>query len=193
MIVMKDQIRVLGIDDSPFQFEDERVRIVGILMRTPAYIEGVLSSWVEVDGTDATQALVEMINGSRFKDQVKMVMLDGISLGGFNVLDIHRISRDTGIPVATITRDAPDRGAMEQALRKHFDDWENRLALIRKVELVEVETGHHTIHVGLAGISLQDFQEISKKNTVRGAVPEALRVAHLIASGIATGESSGRA
>ncbi len=190
---MKDQIRVLGIDDSPFSFGDEKARIVGVLMRTPAYIEGVLSSWVDVDGKDATETVISMIRNSRFKEQISLLMLDGIALGGFNVLDIEIISKNTGLGVATVTREMPDYDAMRYALKRHFEDWEARFARIESVELVEIETAHKSIFVGLAGISEQEFKEISRKNTVRGAIPEALRVAHLIASGIAKGESGGRA
>ncbi|HHH78030.1 MAG TPA: DUF99 family protein, partial [Thermoplasmatales archaeon] len=39
------------------------------------------------------------------------------------------------------------------------------------------------------GISFEDAEDAIKYSIVRGAVPEPLRVAHLIASGMKTGES----
>jgi endonuclease V-like protein UPF0215 family len=43
------------------------------------------------------------------------------------------------------------------------------------------------------GISLKDAMKIIHLSTVRGFIPEPIRVAHIIASGITTGDSKGRA
>jgi hypothetical protein len=42
-------------------------------------------------------------------------------------------------------------------------------------------------------MELAEAEEIIKRSMVRGAVPEPLRLAHIIASGLARGESKGRA
>ena len=39
---MKKQVRVLGIDDSPFTFESKRALLVGVVARLPMYIEGIM-------------------------------------------------------------------------------------------------------------------------------------------------------
>ncbi|MDG6221559.1 MAG: DUF99 family protein, partial [Candidatus Thermoplasmatota archaeon] len=80
-----------------------------------------------------------------------------------------------------------------EALKKHFDDWEYRCELITKNKLFTVETRHQPLHVSAWGISQEDAAIIIRNNTIRGAVPECLRVAHLIARGIVEGESRGRA
>lgn len=190
---MKSQIRVLGIDDAPFSFGDERVMVVGVVMRIPSYIEAVLRTEVEVDGDDACDRLVEMINNSRYKEQLKLAMLDGVALGGFNVIDIKKLYENVDIPIVTITRDKPDLQAMEKALREHFTDWEKRLAIIKNRELVELKTEHKPIFVKSTGIEQDELKVIIEQSTVRGALPEALRVAHLIATGVVAGESRGRA
>ena len=41
--------------------------------------------------------------------------------------------------------------------------------------------------------TLDELKKIIDQSTVRGAIPEVLRVAHLIAAGVVTGESRGRA
>jgi len=43
------------------------------------------------------------------------------------------------------------------------------------------------------GISLAEAKEIITLATIRGVIPEPLRVAHIIASGISRGESYGKA
>ena len=79
---MKNQIRVLGIDDSPFGFKDRKALVVGALVRVPNYLEGVMKTEVEVDGIDSTEQLAHMISSSRYRDQIKAVMIDGIAVAG---------------------------------------------------------------------------------------------------------------
>jgi uncharacterized protein len=190
---VKAQVRVLAVDDAPFRFDSERVMVVGAVMRLPNYLEGVLRSECAVDGDDANRVLEAMVQGSRFKRQLKAVMIDGVALGGFNVVDIDALHQATGVPVITVTRDPPDLARMGSALRKHFPDWERRQEVLRRKELLEVDTGHKPIYVSLAGMGYPEAVEMIKKGMVRGAVPEPLRVAHIIASGLAKGESRGRA
>jgi endonuclease V-like protein UPF0215 family len=61
---MKAQSRILGVDDAPFKFTDEHVPVVGVVVRAPSYVEGVLTTRVRVDGADATEALASAINRS---------------------------------------------------------------------------------------------------------------------------------
>jgi endonuclease V-like protein UPF0215 family len=59
--------------------------------------------------------------------------------------------------------------------------------------LYKIKTSHNPIYIKCAGISLAEAKEIIKLSTIRGVVPEPIRVAHLIASGITRGESYGKA
>lgn len=189
---MKDQVRVLGIDDSPFEFGDRRSLVVGALVRSPDYLEAVMRTEVAVDGDDATDALAEMISRSRYRDQVKLVLVDGIALAGFNVLDLEALHERTRIPVATVTRDAPDIAEIEAALKKHFDDWKRRLSLITRHPLRTLDTGHKPIHASVLGMEWTEFSQLVRATTVRGALPEPVRIAHLVSAAMVKGESRGR-
>jgi len=123
---LKDQARVLGIDDGPFVKGMQRTPLAGVLVCPPGYVEGVMVSSCQVDGEDANQAIIRMVRDSRFSEQVRMVMLDGAALGGFNVVYVRALSRDLGVPVLTISRDQPDMDAIRSALIAHFPDWERR-------------------------------------------------------------------
>lgn len=190
---MKTQIRVLGVDDSPFKFKDKTADVIGVVARLPAYIEGVLRTQVEVDGRDATEKLIELVSSSKFKAQLKLLMLDGIVFGGFNVIDIEQLHEKTGLPVVTITRRKPDLKSIKKALVKNFKDWRERYALISKGSLIKIETKYNPLFVRYLGIELNTLKDILKLSTIRGVIPEPIRVAHLVASGIVTGESYGRA
>jgi endonuclease V-like protein UPF0215 family len=49
------------------------------------------------------------------------------------------------------------------------------------------------VFVQRAGLSLELAVQVIHRFSVHGSIPEPLRVAHLIAGGVATGESKGRA
>jgi len=190
---MKQQIRILAIDDSPFTFTDKYSTIIGVIMRGGEYLEAVLKNQVSVDGDDATFVCKQMIENTRHRMQLKAMLLDGIALGGFNVVDIEEVYDSTNLPVITVTRDKPDFDKIKRALQKNFKDWKKRFNLMKKGKLYEVKTKHNPIYVKCVGLSIKEAKEIIKLSTIRGAIPEPIRVAHLIASGITRGESYGKA
>lgn len=189
---MKDQLRVLGIDDSPFRFGDRRSLVVGALVRVPSYLEAVMRTDVEVDGCDSTDRLAELVLGSRYAEQIALVIVDGIALAGFNVIDMESLHERTGLPVATVTRDEPDMAGIEAALRKHFSDWERRMSLVTRFPLRPLDTGHKPLHAAVLGMGWADFVQLVRATTVRGAVPEPVRIAHLVSAAMVKGESRGR-
>ena len=190
---MKTKSRFLGIDDAPFRFSDESVPVIGVVVQAPAYIEGVLTTLAEVDGHDATERVADMVRGSRYRVGLAMVLIDGTAVGGFNVVDVDALSEAIRRPVATVTRKRPDLAAIETALKRRFDDWAERLAIIRRHELESIRTRHGTLWVTYVGAERSEVEEALSLTTVRGVLPEPLRVAHLIAAGIIRGESHGRA
>lgn len=190
---MKSEIRILGIDDSPFTFNDKYSSIIGVVMRGSNYIECVLHDQVSVDGNDATFICKKMIGKTRHKKQLKAILIDGVSLGGFNIVDINELYSYNNIPVITVTRDEPDFIKIEKALKKNFKDAKDRLNLIKKGRLYRVETKHNPIFVKCVGLTINQAKEIIKICTIRGVIPEPIRVAHLIASGLKRGESYGKA
>jgi len=190
---MKPQVRVLGIDDSPFIFSDSESLVIGALVRLPGYLEAVMKTEVQIDGSDATDRLARMISASRYKEQVKAVMIDGIALAGFNVVDIEALHKSTEIPVITVTRDRPDMDEIRSALRKHFDDWEERFELLSRVRLKKMTTAHNPLYASGVGLDWEDVSQLVKSSTVRGVLPEPVRIAHLISAAMVRGESRGRA
>ncbi|MCX6661282.1 MAG: DUF99 family protein [Euryarchaeota archaeon] len=190
---MKRQVRILGIDDAPFTFEEKYTTVIGVVMRGGEYLECVLRNQVTIDGTDATTICKQMIQNSRHRRQLKAVMIDGACLGGFNVVDIDDLSEATHLPVITVTRDKPDQKKIKQALQKNFKDWKERLTLLQKGPLHRIPTYHNPMYIKCTGISLEEAKEIINISTIRGVIPEPIRVAHLIASGITRGESYGKA
>jgi len=190
---MKREIRILGIDDSPFNFSDKNSTIIGVVMRGGKYIDCVLCEKITVDGNDSTSICIKMIKNTRHFKQLQAILIDGVALGGFNIVDINEILKEIKIPVITITRDEPNLDKIKKALQKHFDDWEKRWEVVSKGGLHRIKTKHNPIYVKCAGLPIEEAKEIIKLSTIRGVIPEPIRVAHLIASGIKRGESHGKA
>ena len=183
--IIKQEIRVLGIDDGKFiPHTKGDALIVGVVFRGGCSIDGVMHTKVSIDGLDATQKLADMINGSPHRHQLRLVMLNGVTLAGFNIVDINKLCALTGLPVLALTNVKPNLEGIHDAL-KHLPDTEERWQLIVNVgETYEVTNKGVNLYVGLAGITLADAKTVLDLTSTRGSYPEPLRVAHLIASGI---------
>lgn len=190
---MKKQPRVIAFDDGKFTFRQGRVPLVGVIVRLPSYVEGAMVTDCEIDGTDATQQVVDSILRSRLREQLRLVMLDGIACGGFNIYDLERVNADTGVPVVSVTRSAPSLDEMGDALRKHFKDWRERLQLVTKYMPRQVTGSGFTLYSKAVGLEEEDELELLESSIVRGNYPEPLRLAHIFAGAVSAGESRGKA
>lgn len=193
---IKPEIRILGVDDAPFvPHSKEQVMIIGTLFRAGNWLDGVLRTYITVDGTDATTSLIAMVNGSRHLEQLGVMMLDGITFGGFNVVNIRKIFQETGVPVIVIMRKYPDLFRIKKAL-KNFADWEERWNHILEAgDIYKVHKLHNqeSIYMQFCGITEENAREIVSLSATRSAIPEPIRAAHIIAAGVTMGESKGNA
>jgi uncharacterized protein len=182
---------VIGFDDGPFDKHGPGTRnvlLVGaVFARTR--LDGLVSGHIRRDGRNATSTMAALVRESQFDRHVRAVLLGGIAVGGFNVVDIHALAEELHRPVVVIARRPPRYAAIRQALA-HVNDAQTKWALIEAAGPMEAVRG---IFVQRAGISLDDTAAMLEATTLHGNLPEPLRVAHLIAGGIAAGKSRGRA
>lgn len=116
---IKPGIRSIGIDDGPFdRTRKADVLVAGAVYRGGTWFDGLLTCRVRRDGRNATDRLVAMLTGSKFSDQLRYAFLDGIALGGFNILDLDRLHAETGLGLLVIMRRRPDLPAMRRALAR---------------------------------------------------------------------------
>lgn len=184
------QPHVIGVDDAPFAREHRGdVLIVGTAY-SGLRLQGVLSARVRRDGANATRVLAAMVSSSRFARHTHALLLQGIALAGFNVVDIHELCALLRIPVVVVARRRPNLPAIRDALLGHVRGGARKWALIERAGPME-PTG--SVFIQRAGIELTDAAELIASLNVAGHIPEPLRAAHLIAGGVTTGESRGRA
>lgn len=190
--VVKPEIRVLGVDDGVFTPHTKgKALVVGIVFRGGYWLDGVLRTKVDVDGLDAEDKIATMIMSSSHYKQLRVIMLNGVTFAGFNPVNIKMLSAKTKLPVIAVTREKPNFKEIREAL-KNLPDSEKRWNAINSGgEIVEVSTRtkKSKIHVQFVGIVEEDAKRILRLTSTRSNVPEPLRVAHLIASGISNAES----
>jgi len=184
---IKPEIRVLGIDDGGFVPRTKgTVDVVGVVYRGGYWFEGVMHTEITIDGLDATEKMAAMIESSPYYKELRVIVLDGVTFAGFNVVDISKLSRRVDLPVISVVREKPDLKEIRSAL-KNLPEFEIRWRAMENAgKIFEVETreGENPVYMHLAGILREDAEKIMKKASTRSLIPEALRVAHIIASGL---------
>ncbi|MEM2080656.1 MAG: DUF99 family protein [Candidatus Bathyarchaeia archaeon] len=187
--VIKPEIRVLGIDDGPFiPHAKGQVPVIGVVFRGGYWLDGVMRTTIEIDGFDATEKIASMITVSPHYRQLRVVMLNGITFAGFNIVDIKALNAAIKLPVITVTREKPDFADIHRALQNLTCSEERWAAILNAGEPVEVFTrsAKAKIYMQAVGVSKEDAQKILRLTSTRSNIPEPLRVAHLIASGLGT-------
>jgi hypothetical protein len=182
-------LRAVGFDDGPFDRRGSRIVPVAGIVCAGTRFEGMVLGAVRRDGRDATRVLSALLRGGKFLPQVHLVLLDGITLGGFNVVDLEALAAALGRPCAAVMRRPPDLAAVERAVRA-LPGAEGRLARLRRAGPVH-RLGRFVFQVRGAGP--EETAAALEAVTDRGAVPEPLRLAHLVAAAVVRGESGRRA
>ncbi|MBW2459828.1 MAG: DUF99 family protein [Deltaproteobacteria bacterium] len=180
---------VVGFDDAPFA-RDHRgdVTVIGaVCSRTR--LDGVVRGHARRDGANATSRMVALVQQTQFAEHVRAVLLQGIAVAGFNVVDIHRLARELSLAVLVVARKPPDLPAIKRALTRTGSGWLRKWKLIERAGPMEPARG---LWVQRVGLTLAQAEHLLAVTTLHGKVPEPLRMAHLIAGGITTGASRGR-
>jgi hypothetical protein len=179
---------VLGVDDGMFiPHTKGKVDVIGVIYRGGYWLDGVMRTEVAVDGMDATEKIASMIKESPHYSQIRVVVLDGITFAGFNVVDIEELFKRIDLPVIAVTREKPDLLQIKRAL-DNLPESKRRWQAIEsagKIMKVKTRNAEEAIYMQIVGVSQNDAEKILKNTSTRSNIPEALRVAHIIASGLA--------
>ncbi|CAH1081061.1 conserved hypothetical protein [Candidatus Nitrotoga sp. 1052] len=181
---------VVGFDDAPFDRSYRGdVLVVGAVF-AGTRLDGVISTRVRRDGANAAQRLIDRLTGSKYFDQLQAVLLQGIAFAGFNVVDLQRLHQATGLPVLVVARHLPDFQAIREALLQRVPGGARKWRLVEAAGPMEPMAG---LYVQRCGITPENTARLLAGLQQNGHLPEPLRVAHIIAGGVTTGESRHRA
>ena len=120
---------------------------------------------------------------------IQLILLQGITLAGFNVVDVFALNAFSGLPVLVVSRKMPDMAAIREALLSHMEHGQEKWAALERAGEME-RMGE--VFVQRVGISRDQARAVLDAFTVNGNIPEPLRTAHLIAGALVNGQSRGR-
>jgi endonuclease V-like protein UPF0215 family len=164
------------------------VAVVGAIF-AGGRLDGVVKGAVRRDGADATRVLAGLTRDSRFRSHLRIVFLQGIALAGFNVVDIQGLHETLGLPVLVVARRRPDLVRIRRALLENVPGGARKWGLIERAGPMEDLAG---VHVQRAGLSLGEAERAIARFALHSAIPEPLRAAHLIATGVSGSPSRQR-
>ena len=177
----KKGIRGLAIAESFSQTSKKSV-LVGIVMSTDLVIDGFVMGHSTVGGDDATDAILAMHEKLNRSD-VSFLLISGIVISSYNILDVKRISEKIGLPVIGVTYE--ESAGIEDAIKHHFpESYETKLAEYSKLVSREKITLHtsHNLYIRNEGCTVLEAKQLLDKVTSQGSIPEPLRIAQLLAN-----------
>ena len=177
----KKGIRGLAIAES-FSQESKKSVLSGIVMSTDLIIDGFVMGHSTVGGDDATDAILAMYKKLDRSD-VSFLLISGIIISLYNIVDLKRISEEIELPVIGVTYE--ESKGIEDAIKHHFpDSYKSKLAEYSKLGSREKITLHtsHSLYIRNEGCTLLEAKQLLDKITLQGSVPEPLRIGQLLAN-----------
>jgi len=176
----------VAFDDGyfPVWFKSRRGYTIVLGVRTGEDLKPVAIGFkpVLVDAGSSEAGIIEL---SKMLGE-GLILLDGVTYSGFDVVDPWRIHDSTGQPIVVVQYGDVDVGGVVEALRKHFPDGEERLRVFLKAfeSLKPVETPWRTIRILPVGVEYQEAIRLVKQAMIYSPIPEPLRIAHSVASAL---------
>jgi hypothetical protein len=175
----KKGIRILGVAES-FKKSGTKSTLAGIVMRRDLVIDGMAFGSATIEGDDATDSIISIYR-SLARDDINCILLDGLVISMYNIIDGERVAGETGLPVLAITFE--DSKGLEKSIMHHFKDWKDKLKQYQKLgerEKVTLKTGKN-LFIRCWGINQRRAIAILNSFTLQGSVPEPIRVAKIAA------------
>ena len=177
----KKGIRGLAIAES-FSQNSKKSILSGIVMSTDLVIDGFVFGHSTVGGDDATDAILEMYEKLDRQD-ISFLLISGIVISLYNIIDMKRISEKIGLPVIGITYE--ESSGIEDAIKHHFpESYKSKLTEYSKLEPRKKITLHtsYNLYVRNEGCTVLEAKQLLDKITLQGSIPEPLKITQLLAN-----------
>ncbi len=185
MRTWKTGVRGLGVSES-FQRTDRNSTVAGVVMRGDFRIDGFGFCFPTVGGMDATDHLISMFKEIERKD-IRFWILGGSIISWFNIVDIVRLHKATGIPVISVSYSESE--GLEKYVQEYFpEDGDTRMKKIEELgkrHKITLENGYDLFLV-TEGLDIKRAKELVNLFTIDGRVPEPIRVARSLAANLRT-------
>ena len=177
----KHGLHGLAISES-FSQDSKKSVLSGIVMSTDLVIDGFVFGHSTVGGNDATDVILSMYERLGRPD-VSFLLISGIVISLYNIVDVKRISEKIGLPVIGVTY--KDSEGIEDAIKHHFPkSYESKLVEYSSLGEREKITLHtsHDLYIRNEGCTITEATQLLNKLTLQGSFPEPLRIAQMLAN-----------
>ena len=177
----KKGIRGLAIAES-FSQNSKKSILSGIVMSTDLIIDGFVFGHSTVGGDDATDAILTMYEKLDRQD-VSFLLISGIVISLYNIIDMKRISEKIGLPVIGVTYE--ESSGIEDAIKHHFpESYKSKLTEYSKLGSRKKITLHtsHSLYIRNEGSTELEAKQLLDKITLQGSIPEPLKITQLLAN-----------
>lgn len=178
---MRRFAHVIAFDDCPFEREHRGdVGLIGAVF-AGARLDGVVSGRVRRDGANSATVMANLIFDSRFVEHLQLIMLQGIAVAGFNVVDVFELHAVTDLPILVVAKKEPDLASIRDTLTLRVRGGARKWRIIERLGAMEKARG---VWIQRVGLTAEEADVIIQRFAMSGNYPEPVRVADIIASGI---------
>lgn len=181
--LIRNSLHTAAVDDGRFitdrsSLRPQKAPFFCIVMNG-SKLEKIKIREITVDGLDSTKILKGMLRGLKFN----LIMLSGISFGGFNLIDVKSLFKLFRKPIIVISESKPRNYLVKKALMQHFKDWRKRLSYIKALGRIYcIKTVYNNLlYFEVIGLNYKKAKRIIRELTFIGKHPEPLRVVRLLA------------
>ena len=171
---------MLGIAESFRKSGSSKSSLAGVIMRRDLVVDGIVFGHATMEGDDATGSIIAM-HRSLARNDINCILLDGLVISMYNIIDGGRVAEETGLPVVAVTFE--DSPGLEGLIKHRFSNWESKLEQYEKLgtrEKVALKTGK-SLFIRCWEVSPRRAVALLNSFTLQGSVPEPIRVAKLAA------------
>lgn len=176
----KKGIRILGIAES-FRKTSTCSTLAAIVMRRDLIIDGMVFGNTTIGGNDSTQVILSIYRSQKRND-INCIMLDGLVISMYNIVDREELLENINVPVIAIT--FKESEGLEDAIQHHFSiDSRIKLEQYHKLgqrDKIQLDKGK-LVFIRYWGLNSKEACTIVNSFTIQGSIPEPIRIAKLAA------------
>ena len=176
----KKGLRGLAIAES-FRETNVTSKLAGVIMRRDFVLDGFVFGHATIGGDDSTESILSMY-GKLNRQDISFMLISGLIISMYNIVDIKRLSKECKIPVIGVTYE--ESKGLDDAIMHHFpNSYETKIKqyqnLGARIE-IRLHTGYD-LFVRVEGCESNEAKRLLDAFTLQGSMPEPLRIAQLLA------------
>ncbi len=180
-------VRVIACDDGRIKkLGGGYTTVVCISWSSESGLEDISIAPVHIDGLDATSILAYLIKVISTRDPIDAIMLDSLTIAGFNIVSPDTLSKKRGSPVIIVYNYEPSVERLNRGLIASGLNLINIRMNILKIinNYVKINTRMGPLYILTWKTNINNAIKIIELSQVVDRMPAPLRFAHYIASAI---------